>query len=116
MPVGKEYTCQFETDDTKHSLCARAYASLHTVSAPMGLGHGITLEDYTKNGYTLFCFDLSPDGNPDGCDYLNPIQTGAFSISMTFGVPTTEVLNLFIYAEHSGLIEIDKTRTIVSNV
>ncbi|CAF3769413.1 unnamed protein product [Rotaria socialis] len=116
MPVGKEYNCKFETVATRHTRCARAFASLYNVATPKGMGHGISLEDYAKNGYTLFCFDLSPDANPDGCDYLNPIQTGTFSISMTFGTPTTDALNLFVYAEHTGLIEIDKTRSIINNV
>ncbi|CAF3516400.1 unnamed protein product [Rotaria socialis] len=117
MPVGKEYNCKFRASTSPiPNLCARAYASLYAVATPAGMGHGITLEDYTNNGYTLFCFDLSPDASPDGCDYLNPIQTGAFSISITFGTATGQNLNLLVYAEHSGLIEIDKTRTIVNNV
>ena len=117
MPVGKEYECKFEaTTATAQTRCARAYASLYNVATPAGMGHGISIDDYANNGYTLFCFDLSPDANPDGCDYLNPIQTGAFSMRMTFGTQTPRALNLFIYAEHSGLIEIDKTRSIINNV
>ncbi|CAF3489367.1 unnamed protein product, partial [Rotaria socialis] len=117
MPVGKEYECKFEaTTSTAPTRCARAYASLYNVATPAGMGHGINMDDYANSGYTLFCFDLSPDANPDGCDYLNPIQTGTFSIRMTFGTGTTQALNLFVYAEHSGLIEIDKTRSIINNV
>ncbi|CAF2083401.1 unnamed protein product, partial [Rotaria magnacalcarata] len=117
MPVGKEYDCKFElATSTRFNMCARAYASLYGTASPLGTGHGISIDDYAQDGYTLFGFDLSPDANPDGCDYLNPIQTGTFSIRMTFGTLTPRTLNLFIYAEHTGLIEIDKTRSIINNV
>ncbi|CAF4212055.1 unnamed protein product [Rotaria magnacalcarata] len=117
MSVGKGYDCIYSAIGTVNSLCVRAYDSIYTVSSgPAALGNGITLQDYANNGYALYAFDLSPDASPDCDDYINPIQTGVFSLRLSFAIPLAAPLNLLIYAESTGLVEIDKTRSITNNI
>ena len=117
MSVGKGYDCLYSAVGTVNSLCMRAYDSIYTVSSgPAALGNGITLQDYANNGYALYAFDLSPDAAPDCDDYINPIQTGVFSLRLSFSVALGAPLNLLIYAESTGLVEIDKTRSITNNI
>jgi hypothetical protein len=62
--------------------------------------------DY-KNGYTLFCFDLSPDQNSnDGS--VNLIREGKISCEMTLGVPTPYPITILAMMSYDDIIEIDK--------
>ena len=74
-------------------------------------GLDITREDYA-GGYTLYCFDLTPDLSSSE-QHFNLIQQGSVNVKAQFGKALTETVNLVVYAEFSNVIEIDRQRNVI---
>jgi hypothetical protein len=71
----------------------------------------LTFEKFVK-GYTLFSFNLAPDGS-DGCEgHLNPIKSGNISFEFTFRAPTKTTLTAVAFCEYDNIISIDKDRNV----
>ena len=100
--------------DFENKIYARSYLSLFT-----GCGSGwkdngldISYEDYS-NGYTLFCFDLTPsmvDGHVS-----EPLKSGNIRLEVTFAKPLPEPVHVIVYGEQDGLIEIDRARQVITD-
>jgi len=71
----------------------------------------LTFDKFLK-GYTLFSFNLAPDGS-DGCEgHLNPIKSGNISFEFTFREPTKKTLTAVAFCEYDNIISIDKDRNV----
>ena len=72
----------------------------------MNEGNHLDREEY-KKGYTLICFDLSPDLE-EGGGYVNLRKTGIVSLEVHFKKKLGEILNIVVYGEFKNTIEIDQ--------
>lgn len=65
--------------------------------------------DMYQNGYSLYAFDLSQDGNDSNASL---IETGELSLIIKLGDALPETAVIVVYLEHEGIIEIDKDRNV----
>ena len=68
---------------------------------------------YFGQGYTLFGFDLTPDGCDGGCIHLT--RKCNLRIEMHFATALEQTVNLVVYGEFKAVLEIDKGRNIIYN-
>lgn len=73
-------------------------------------GCGISPDDF-KNGYAIFCFDLTVDQS-SSAQFWSIQKTGNLSIQLKFGKPLQQNVTALIFSEFDNLIEIDKFRNI----
>ena len=75
-------------------------------------GNQISRSDYGA-GYTVLCFDLSPD-HCSG-DHFELIKQGNLRVELHFGKALANTVNLIIYAEFQNVIEIDASRNVLGD-
>ncbi|XP_035212161.1 uncharacterized protein F54H12.2-like [Stegodyphus dumicola] len=90
----------------------RAFQSLFLGTNREDRGIDISREDYAK-GYTLFAFDLSPD-LCDG-EHFNLIRHSSLRLEVKFGVALEQTISVLVYAEFESVLEINKSRTVLSD-
>ncbi len=66
--------------------------------------------DEYENGYTLFCFDLSPDLGES--DHYSLVKTGSLRLGLNFGAALPSTINAIVYAEFQNVLEIDRNRNV----
>ena len=93
-------------------LFARSYASLFTSTGKIWQdeGNGLTRDEY-RDGYTFFCFDLTPDQCVGPC--FNLVQKGNLRIEFHFREALRTTVNVVAYAEFESVLEIDKNRNVI---
>jgi len=69
----------------------------------------ISRDDYA-NGYTLFCFDLTPDQGEN--DHYSLVKTGSVRLGLKFGEALPNTVNIIVYAEFQSMLEIDRNRNV----
>ena len=91
---------------------ARSYLSLFmgTGSAWKDTGNSITYDAY-GDGYTMFCFDLSPSLT-DG-DMVEPLKTGSLRLEINMKEPLENSIHIILYAQMDSCIEIDRSRQVM---
>ena len=62
-------------------------------------------EDY-EYGYTLFCFDLTPDLWKN--NHFSLIKSGSVSVNLTFVEPLPQTVNVIVFAKFQNVLEIDR--------
>lgn len=72
---------------------------------------GITMHDYA-NGYTLFCFDLTPSLEHSHAAF-EVSRAGPLRVEMQFSNALAVPYNVVVYAELDGHVEITKTREVL---
>ena len=94
------------------NLFARSYASLFTSTGKIWQdeGNGLTRDEYL-DGYTFFCFDLTPDQCDGTC--FNLVQKGNLRIEFHFREALRTTVNVVAYAEFESVLEIDKNRNVI---
>ena len=70
-------------------------------------GNGISMLEY-KKGFTLLCFDLTPDMNASTPGYVYPEVRGNLSIEFGFRTPLAEPINVVVLSEFDTLVTIDE--------
>ena len=65
----------------------------------------ITRQEYS-NGYTLFCFDITPHLGES--DQFNLIKSSSFRLKMTFAEAVPNTINVVVYAKFQNVLEIDR--------
>ena len=75
-------------------------------------GTDITYEDF-KNGYSLFCFDLTADGCGNTTGHFELLKQGNLRIKMQFASPLHETINIIFYGEHESLLEVTSNREVL---
>lgn len=73
-------------------------------------GNMITREEFAK-GFTLCCFNLSPDLNYED-DHYNAAKHGNLDIAVTFGQGLPEPVIMMVLAEFDNTVEIDRYRQV----
>ncbi|XP_026289523.1 uncharacterized protein F54H12.2-like [Frankliniella occidentalis] len=74
-------------------------------------GNDISYDDYGK-GYTIFCFDLTPDKSAHE-GHWNLQRQGVVRLEMRFKVQLPAAVNCIIYSEFDNILEIDKNRQVI---
>jgi len=69
-------------------------------------------KDLYKNGYCIFFFRLHPRRIPG---YLYTEKEAQIRIELTFSEPLGEAINVVLYSESQGLVEIDKFGTVTES-
>ena len=98
--------------DFVNNRTVRCYQDLHNHLDKLyrDKGMNITRDEY-GNGYTLFAFDISPDGC-SGSHY-NLIRQGNLKLEISFAAALPNTVNVLVYAEFDNLLEIDRHRDII---
>lgn len=111
---GRSATSKPLTMDFDRNQYVRAYFGTNLAMGLVGKDAGNSI-DYTqfKSGYTLYAFDLSPS-LLDGDQFEMP-KAGPLTLEFKFNTPTPEPLQVIVYAEHDGIIEISKTRQVLTD-
>ncbi|KAI0209956.1 hypothetical protein LSAT2_005325 [Lamellibrachia satsuma] len=94
------------------NLFARSYASMFTSTGKIWQdeGNGLTRDEY-RDGYTFFCFDLTPDQCDGPC--FNLVQKGNLRLEFHFRAALRTTVNVVAYAEFESVLEIDKNRNVI---
>jgi hypothetical protein len=100
--------------DFNNDLYISAY---HTLFSGTGihfsnLGNHISRSDY-PNGYTLFIFDVTQDGEAGATTHWNLQRHGSVRLEMQFGAALSSPITCLVYAEMASLMEIDQHRNII---
>lgn len=100
------YNCDFES-----GRISQAYMGLFsgTEKAFKDEDIDISREDYV-GGYTLFCFDLTPDLGES--DHFSLIKSGNVRLAMNFAEDLRNTINVIVYAEFQNVLEIDRNRNV----
>jgi hypothetical protein len=77
-------------------------------------GNAISYKDW-KTGHTLFCYDLTPDQSADDANHISLVRNGIVRLDLRFAENLTENINLLIYSEAEGLLEIDERRNVLTD-
>jgi hypothetical protein len=109
---GKEQMQPIQCDFDNHQAVA-AYMNMFLTNgrAFRDTGLDLTRDEYVVGGYTLFCFDLTPDFS-EPSDHLNLIKTGSVRLGINFGQALLQTINILIYAEFENVLEIDRNRNV----
>ena len=75
-------------------------------------GHVIDRETFC-DGYTLYCFDLTPDLSSSCGQYVSLIKSGTVRVCVKFGASLASTINMLLYCEYDNLIEITKDRQVI---
>ncbi|KAL8615446.1 hypothetical protein ACOMHN_036266 [Nucella lapillus] len=73
---------------------------------------GFSLDRFTK-GYALFCFDLTPS-LVDG-DQFELVKSASMRLELKFAKALPNPVVVLIYGELDGLIEVNKSRQVLTN-
>lgn len=88
------------------------YLSLYTANLKYRQDEDLDISrsDYPK-GYTIFCFDLSPDMN-DGANF-DLARDGSLRVELKFSQNLTSSINVIVLAEFEELLEISREKGII---
>lgn len=102
------------TPDFEKKRWSRSYLSLFTGTgmAWKDIGNTISYDEYDK-GFAIWCFDLSPS-MADG-DQVELLKTGNLRIEISFAKPLPEPIHVIVLGELDGMIEIDKSRRVLTD-
>ena len=99
-------------------LYAREFLSLFDTLNQLNTDSALTTDiKEWANGLTIYGLSFAPDPIDD-CSksgYWNPVRKGTININMKFGTALPKNINAIIYCEYDNLIEIDKTRTVITD-
>ena len=100
--------------DYSHNQYVRAFFGTNLAMGLIGRDAGNDLEyRHFKNGYALYAFDLSPS-LLDG-EQFEMAKSGPLSIEIKFSTVIAEPLQVIVYAEQDSIIEISKTRQVLTD-
>lgn len=72
----------------------------------------LPLKDF-EDGYALFCFDLSPNGNNGS--YFNLVQEGTLGLHIKLKKASEKSITIITYMEYDTILEIDSNRNVYLN-
>lgn len=75
-------------------------------------GTDLTYQDF-KNGYTLFCFDLTADGCGNTGQHFELAKQGNLRVKIHFKQPLQETINIICYGEFESILEITQNREVL---
>ena len=110
IPSTKPLTPKFTL--TNGQACTQAYQTLFSGLNKMykDTGNSISLEEFSQ-GYTIYCFDLSPDLNVG--DHMNLLRKGNLRLEMRLQNALPQTAMILMYAEFQNILEIDRSRNVI---
>lgn len=104
----KPLVCDFDNGNA-----VEAFGNLYSVAGKAFKNEDldVTREDFNA-GYTLFCFDLTPDLAAEAGDHFNLVKTGTVRLAIEFGAALQTTVNAIIYGEFQNVIEIDRNMNV----
>ena len=110
IPSTKPLTPKFAL--TNGQACTQAYQTLFSGLNKMykDTGNSISLEEFSQ-GYTSYCFDLSPDLNVE--DHMNLLRKGNLRLEMRLQNALPQTAMVLMYAEFQNIFEIDRSRNVI---
>lgn len=106
----KPLTPNFETKNYVRSYLTTLEGAGVTKNTKDGIG--FSFDDF-GHGYNVFCFDLSPS-LIDG-DQFELVRAVNVRIELKFSHPIPQPITVLAYGQLDGLIEIDKTRQVITD-
>lgn len=68
-----------------------------------------------QNGFTMFCFNLSPDTADGSVPHVDLIKRGNLRIDMRFSTAPAKVISVLLFCEYDNMIYIDKDREVTTD-
>ncbi|KAM7367415.1 hypothetical protein PAMP_001046 [Pampus punctatissimus] len=92
----------------------REYHQLFSATGKYLKNHAIAINrDEFCRGYSLFCFNLSPD---EECgDHVSLIKNGNVRLEVRFRNPLQRTINLVCYSSYSSILEISARRQVLTD-
>ncbi|XP_078603482.1 uncharacterized protein F54H12.2-like [Branchiostoma floridae x Branchiostoma japonicum] len=110
---GQEVPHKALTPNFAEGQYIRSYMNLFGTTGKQGQdsGNQIARSDYDK-GFTVWCYDLSPDLCGLGGDHFNIIRQGNLRLELHFAQALDQTVVAVVLAEFDNLLEIDRQRNI----
>lgn len=110
MTLGQTFTPDFDKD-----CFLRSYVNTMTALNLFNTddSNGMTIEHF-KNGYNLYVFDLTPDGNAHAT-YRSVKSSSSLRLELGFEKVLTQTVNVVIFAVFDSKLEITKYRDVIMN-
>ncbi|XP_035696847.1 uncharacterized protein F54H12.2-like [Branchiostoma floridae] len=110
---GQEVPHKALTPNFAEGQFVRSYMNLFGTTGKQGQDSGnlIARSDYDK-GFTVWCYDLSPDLCGLGGDHFNIIRQGNLRLELHFAQALDQTVVAVVLAEFDNLLEIDRQRNI----
>lgn len=101
------------TPDFTNGLCTREYISLYQNLQLFNrdCNFGITLQQYTAGGYTLFAFNLTPDLAL--AEHAQLYEKGSLRLELKFTSPRPSTINVIVMAVFDAKVEITRQRQVL---
>ena len=110
--AGRQIPAKPLTPDFEGRNYVRSYLNLFANTGKLFHDEGNAIKPYDfAAGYTLFCFDLTPNLTDD--QQIGLVRKGDLRLEMHFAKPLPETINVVCYAEFDNIVEIDKTRNVL---
>lgn len=102
------------TLDMGQNRKVRAFNNLFNVvgKSYTDVGQDITYDDFS-HGYSIFCFDLTPDGCGNTSRHFELSKTGNLRLKLQFEANLAATINVLVYGEFENVIEITRTRELL---
>ena len=112
--VGKPYSPYFHKNSTEFAFISREYYNFfRNLNFHNEISNGISRESFVSDN-ALYIFDLSCDKSCDNLNYVNPTKSGTASLHFEFSAELPYPISAFVYMEHDSVIEIGKTRDVLT--
>ena len=110
---GQEVPHKALTPNFEQERFIRPYFNLFGPTGKQGQdsGNQISRQDFDK-GYTIYCYDLSPDLCGLGGDHFNVIKQGNLRLELQFAGALENTVVAIVFAEFDNLLEINRQRNI----
>ncbi|XP_053571774.1 uncharacterized protein F54H12.2-like [Bombina bombina] len=98
--------------DFENGNAVREYISLVNIAGKQNCGSAILINrDEYINGYTLFPFDLTPDG--ESGSHYSLIRSGNLRAEIRFSRALERTVNMIVYSVFDNIIEINQRREVL---
>ncbi|XP_078693744.1 uncharacterized protein F54H12.2-like [Branchiostoma floridae x Branchiostoma belcheri] len=110
---GREVPHKALTPNFEQGQYIRSYMNLFGPTGKLGqdCGNLIARDDFDK-GYTIYCYDLSPDLCGLGGDHFNVIKQGNLRLELHFAQALERTVVAIVFAEFDNLLEINRQRNV----
>ncbi|XP_023210597.1 uncharacterized protein F54H12.2-like [Centruroides sculpturatus] len=100
------------TPDYTNKIYARNFISLFEDTGCIHHHKSINISyDEYRDGYTLYCFDLTPDKSGSE-NHVSVNELGNISVELKFSKAIPETINVICLLEYNNTLEIDHSRTV----
>ena len=112
----KQINLNYPSGNDKDNNFIEAFNMLFSGTGKMYYNTGLDIdrEDYGKDGYTIYAWDLTPD-MCGASSYFNTVQRGSLTLDITLAT-SSEVSSLVCYADFENVRTIDADRSVTYDI